>query len=161
MEKASTAVCHHLAIDLAGAGMLLAFNKWMFQTFFGFIALLLILPLTSQAQVASCKATDAGLYYKDGVKQCLYHCVNACDVEEDLIGPSHAGDFGAYNCFGAIVVIQPSMNGQLSPNAVGFRNFNVSLHGIGAWMGPMLYGDLFHQLRAKPEFMSCVPPFKN
>lgn len=141
--------------------MFLASTRLMFQTFFRVIILLLILPLSAQAQVASCKATDAGLYYKDGVKQCLYHCVNACQVEEDLIGPSRAGDFGAYNCFGAIVVIQPSMNGQLSPNAVGFRNFNVSLHGIGSWMGPMLYGDLFHQLRAKPEFMSCVLRLKN
>ena len=100
-----------------------------------------LVSVAASAQVVTCRATSTGVDYKDGVKQCSYICTNGCS-KKMLLGPGFEGDFGAFNCFGSIIQIQPSMNGQLSPNAVGFRDFKIKLAGVGKYWSAMRYGDL-------------------
>lgn len=97
--------------------------------------------LVASAQKITCRTNSAGIDYKDGVKQCRYFCTDGCN-ETQVIGPGFEGDFGAFNCHGAIIQIQPSMNGQLSPNAVGFKDFTLSLSGVAKYWSAIRYGAL-------------------
>ena len=111
-------------------------------------------PQAVWAGAVTCRTTSNGLFYVDDVKQCQYFCNNGCEVIE-VIGPGWEGDFGAYNCFGTIVVIQPSMNGQLSPNSVGYKPFTVQLTGLARIWSAWKYGDLFTNIERAFSKKSC------
>lgn len=118
------------------------------------LIVILSVPFLSWAQTIVCKTNDNGINYKNGVKQCLYYCTDGC-TDSEVIGPGWKGDFGAFQCHGAIVQIQPSMNGQLSPNAVGFKSFKVSLSGISGYWSSFKYGELQDRLIEIYEHKSC------
>lgn len=133
-----------------GCGGRMRRNLLFYPLFFG----VFILPSLSLAKAVTCSTHSNGLYYIDNVKQCQYFCNNGCETVE-VIGPGWEGDFGAFNCYGTIVVIQPSVNGQLSPNAVGYKPFTVQLTGWGSLWSAIEYGDLFTKIDRAFARKSC------
>ena len=98
-----------------------------------------------------------GLNYAHGVKMCPYYCESTCtnDTSVKIIAGSAEGSFGSYNCFGAIIQIQPSMNGDLSANASGYKRFNVELRGMKSYYHSWMYADLYDQLNEIYEANGC------
>lgn len=108
-----------------------------------------------QNQISCISNFSGGFGYVDGVKQCQYFCKSACLGKFDVIAGSAEGDFGAYNCYGAIIKIQASPNGNLSANAMGYESFTVTVSGVKSYLSAWKYGTLFEQLEQIHTERNC------